>query len=265
MKYICINGIYGGRFGNCMFRYLASRLFIILYKLEIVEDTQEPTLLLTDNKFNLWKEWLLDHEVLLPFNDINTIIFNNFYHDALIYRKYKNEILEYMKNNNEEYLLTEYNEIYYIKDLLLEPPNLEYYNIAVHLRIEDYLKIGLAIHPSSYDNILKDYAEPILFIHKKEEDKYDIKYINYFKKKYPNSIFFCGNVIDCYNIMRTSKILVCSNSTMSWVAALLSITLEKVYVPKNINKEIHESFEYPIDNTILYDYNKIKYVDILNL
>ena len=53
--------------------------------------------------------------------------------------------------------------------------------------------------------------------------------------------------------MRNAKTLVCSNSTISWMAALLSETVTTVYMPNYPATRAHETFRNPIKNTIQYE------------
>lgn len=245
-----------GRFGNCVFRFLASRLFCILYKLEYIDTHKTYMEKIEDQIFIIWSNYLLENK-LIQF-PVSNFSFELYYQHDMIYRKYRNELLEYIRNNPEQKLITDKDEIYYVKELLQKAPILDKsYNTVVHLRIEDYFEINNVLHPKSIDNVLEKCEGPFLFIHKSIESNYDKLYIDYFKNKYTDAIFFDGSVIDSYNLMREATTLICSNSTMSWVAALLSISLKKVFVPKNNCKELHNTFQYPIDNTEVYEYDII--------
>lgn len=56
--------------------------------------------------------------------------------------------------------------------------------------------------------------------------------------------------------MKNAKTLVCSCSTLSWVAAFLSDRVKLVYFPDYNNNRSHETFKMPIENTILYSFTK---------
>jgi hypothetical protein len=55
-----------GRFGNSIFRYIASIVFCILYEGEITYDIDETTYIMTDDVFQVWMGRLLDEGVLEP-------------------------------------------------------------------------------------------------------------------------------------------------------------------------------------------------------
>jgi hypothetical protein len=60
-----------------------------------------------------------------------------------------------------------------------------------------------------------------------------------------------NDVLTDYYIMKESRTLICSNNTLSWVAALLSDKINKCYFP-DYETEGDQTFKYPIENTELY-------------
>ena len=81
------------------------------------------------------------------------------------------------------------------------------------------------------------------------------KCINWFEtKNIPIHIESNELLID-FNIMKQTKILVCSMSTLSWMAAYFSKILEKCYMPNYIlyGERKNQTFKKPIENTVLYD------------
>ncbi len=64
--------------------------------------------------------------------------------------------------------------------------------------------------------------------------------------------------------MKNAKILVCSCSTLSWIAAFLSTRINTVYFPNYPNKQAHETFKMPIENTILYEFTKCSKTELEN-
>ena len=59
----------GGRFGNCIFRYLASRLFCILYNYQIVKDHIPGMIQFHDSMFKEWKDQILNNNTLAKLNN----------------------------------------------------------------------------------------------------------------------------------------------------------------------------------------------------
>lgn len=262
----------GGRFGNHIFRFLASRLFCMFYNCEIVNTPLPNRLIITDELFSDWANILLNNSLIeYP---INNFEFNGYYQHDHIYIKYKQQFLDYI-NSNKEYILSMDNPDINIlngavleapskniniqlQDLIGIPPVLEFkYNTAIHLRIEDFLHIGLGMNPLSIDFVLEKCERPFIFVHKPIYNELDTKYIQYFKTKYPDAFFYDGDLIDCYNILRNSKILVCSQSTLSWIAAFFNEIHTKIYMPRNPQNCSHQTFQYPSDKTEIYNYENL--------
>ena len=55
--------------------------------------------------------------------------------------------------------------------------------------------------------------------------------------------------------MKSAKEVVCSMSTLSWIAAYFSKTIHTCYIPNYNFEESRkcQTFKYPLKNTILYD------------
>ena len=66
--------------------------------------------------------------------------------------------------------------------------------------------------------------------------------------------------------MREASVLVCSCSTLSWTAAILSNSLEKVYMPnyKNVHGS-HQTCKQPILNTELYEIKTCNITELNNV
>jgi len=254
-----------GRVGNCIFRFLMTRIISLLYNATIIDTKLEGTLCFDDDEFKKWRDYIINNKLLPEIK--NNISIYGFYQDDILYRMFKQQLIGYILKNPNETITTDDNFSFKSNDILgVNPfPNIHNYRTIIHLRIEDFLAANIGMDPTSIENVLKKCEEPFLFVHKPVANNLDINYINYFKKKYPKSLFYCEDVLKCYNLMRHAKILVCSKSTLSWAASLLSDTLEKVYVPKNYETVRHELFQTPINNTEIYDWAYIKHEDILNL
>ena len=258
-----------GRLGNCIFRFLASRLFVIFYKyipIKTMNDNYYQEI--DDTIFKNICRYLLNNGSLPPRNTLNYdyLLFNGYYQNDFIYNFYKKEIVQYIKNNPDETIETDRNEIYYAKDILGDKPKIDFeYKTIIHLRIEDYIELGLVMDPRCLEPVLEKCEQPFLFVHKPISNEYDRKYIDFFKKKYISSKYYCEDVIQCYNLMRHAENLVCSKSTLSWVAALFNENNTKVYMPKNYGTIDHETFQYPNNNTEIYEWKTISKDDLMAL
>jgi hypothetical protein len=181
----------------------------------------------------------------------------------MIYRFFKKNLIHYIQNNPNERIETDRNEIYYANDILGKKPTLSFeYKTVIHLRIEDFIDLDLAMDPKSLDPVLERCEQPFLFVQAPVSSEIDKKYIEYFKNKYPNSYYYTEYVVKCYNLMRHAEVLVCSISTISWVAALFNDVNVKTYMPRNYRSLPHESFQYPNEHTEIYDWKLLKKEDL---
>ena len=75
--------------------------------------------------------------------------------------------------------------------------------------------------------------------------------MKFFTQKYSNIIIESNDVLTDFTIMKNAKILVCSCSTLSWAAALLSTVIEKAFDPNY--KQVHgphQTFKKPIEKVL---------------
>jgi hypothetical protein len=255
-----------GRLGNSLFRLFANIVFCINYdiKSHIREDTHniKYNLTVTDNYFIEFMNKIINN-VDLPLIkiDVNSkILFNGFYQHDAIFLKYKKQIINYIERHPELIIKTDKNDSYKAINFINYKINKKY-NIVIHLRLEDFIEISQVIHPNSIKNIIdkinKEYNyQPICIVVNKPTRELEIKYVSFFTKKYKNIIVESNDVITDYTIMRESSVLVCSCSTLSWSAAILSNSLQKVYMPnyKNVHGS-HQTCKYIHNNTELYEIN----------
>jgi hypothetical protein len=255
----CLQVMQKGRFGNAIFRYLASRLFCIFLDYNI-SDTNNIQYYqnLSDEIFIDWMKHFLK-EKTIRYYDCNYLFFTGFYQHDMIYRFFKKNLIHYIKEHPNDKIETDRNEIYYANDILGEKPIISFeYKTVIHLRIEDFIDLNLAMDPTSLDPVLERCEQPFLFVHAPVSSELDKKYIDYFKNKYPNSYYYTEYVVKCYNLMRHAEVLVCSSSTISWVAALFNDVNVKTYMPRNYRSLPHESFQYPNEHTEIYEWKLLE-------
>jgi len=264
-----------GRLGNAIFRYLASSVFSIVYNLERKYDIQsnENTFLVTDFNFIHWKDYVLSAGIPDNLSRSLNYVFQGFFQHEDILKKYKNELIKHIENNPEDLIITDGNvgninefnypqKAYKAINLLKPITNInKNYEIVVHLRLEDFITLDLSMNPESLTKILDVYKDKqICFVVNKITTKLEEKYIDFFMKRY-NIVLESNDVITDYHIMKNAKILCCSCSTLSWAAAFFSETVELVYFPNyeytdGNDGRYHERFKKPIENTVLYDFDK---------
>jgi hypothetical protein len=139
--------------------------------------------------------------------------------------------------------------------LIQNPQNFKkVYDTVVHLRLEDFIDNGSAIHPDSIRQLLESVgAVSYCIVINTPNTELELCYIEYLRSRF-NIIIESNNVLTDYHIMRNAKTLICSCSTISWAAAFFSETVQRVYMPNYPDRRPHETFRKPIENTILYEY-----------
>lgn len=248
-----------GRLGNAIFRYFASSLFRILYNAERTYNESEATCHFNDGHFNNWISNLhgIDNNQVYGF-------YGYYQHD--VFRKYINKIKFWILTHPDELLYTDgnddkinyfnYNSVAYKASDILPKTINKVYKVVVHVRLEDFIHNKDVIHPLSIKKILEEIGEKdICIVVNQPKTELENKYLDYFKKLDYNVTIEYNDVITDYQIMCNAEILICSYSTLSWCAALMSETVTCVYMPDYPTNE-HATFKKPIDNTILYKYQK---------
>jgi len=259
-----------GRLGNAIFRYLASSVFAIVHDLERetewkdiynLETQLEYNYIVDDTTFVTWKNNILNG-VNLRVNVTKRFVFDGYYQHDDIFKKYKTQLIDYirkypdhvLKSNGDPnlVLLVNNDSVIYKAIDILHAPSVKY-DIVVHLRLEDFIYYDMVMNPKCIVPILNQYQDKqICMVVQEIKTDMEKKYIQFFKNKY-NIIIESNDVITDYHIMQNAKVLICSCSTLSWCASLFSETLETVYFP-NYTNSIHQTFKFPIKNTILYEY-----------
>jgi hypothetical protein len=262
---IKISEIPRGRFGNALFRFMATCLFSLKYKnyniTRIQYDDTIPIyyiIIIDDTNFLN----IIENLITL---DNNKIYFFQGFFQFDIYKKYRDEILNYMnEHKDDELYCTGYinGEKIYVKDILSAlnppPPPQPSYEVIIHVRLEDFIFNKHVIHPEILNFVIKNVInkcnENIRIISNQPTTLLEYEYLEYFYKKYKIN-FITNNVLTDFSIMCNAKTLLCSHSTISWCAALLSKQITEVLIPDQVLNS-HQKFSLPHEKTILYP-NKV--------
>ena len=243
-----------GRLGNAIFRYLASTLYCILYKAEKIQ-YHSYYRNISDTDFIRWKDQVESGHIPPP--NSNNYNFTHYYQHDSIYIKYLSEIKEYIRSHPSEELRTESitdGEMIFYSIQLLEDSTVRKYDTVIHIRLEDFITYGFVIHPIYFRQLIETAnIKKACIVVNKITNELEQKYINYLKQ-YAEFTLESNDILTDYHIMRNAKTLICSNSTVSWAAALLSETATIVYMPNYPATRIHETFRNPNKNTIQYEY-----------
>lgn len=262
-----------GRLGNSIFRLFANIIFCIVYDInsQIYNNNNcKPNIIINDNYFIIFANNIINKKQVQQINKMSIILFNGYFQHDTIYKIFKSQIIKYIKSHPEIILKTDHNEKYNAIDLVNFDISKQY-NIVIHLRLEDFINISQVINPDNIKKIIDDIVlnfpnETICFVLNKPKTELENKYIEYLTRNLSNYKIESNDVITDFTIMRKSKLLVCSCSTLSWAAAFLSETLEKVYMPNYNNPDrIHETFKKPINDTVLYDFEKCSTEKLLEI
>jgi len=252
------------RLGNALFRYMASSLFCIVYNGTRTYDEKECEMYVSENVFKIWSDNVIQsHQI--PIIDTSVCYkFDQFY-QTNVYHLFKNELIHWVDQHLNDIVKCEPIQWYYDKqdnifrigDLFTELETTKHYDIVIHLRLEDYLKTTekLIIHPTSFCEILDtiDTTKKICIVCPTPYKEIEKKYIHYLKSRY-NLTVESNDIITDFKIMNNTKTLICSISTVGWVAGFLSKKLETVYFPKNrFSGWTNQTFSTILENTIYYD------------
>lgn len=255
-----------GRLGNVIFRYLAMVTFAVVYDAEIVEnDTVQATI--TEELFIAWMTADL-RGIPLCINTNLTYGFVGYFQHDTIYLKYRQQIINYIRNHPNDTLTTDgktpvqpeftYEIEHYKAIHLLEHPTglKQIYDIVVHLRLEDFIKNGFVIHPESVKKLLESVGAPsYCIVVNNLTSELELMYIEYLRKYFTITIE-SNDIITDYHIMKNAKTLICSFSTASWAAAFFSDTIQTLYMPNYPMVGRNETFRKPIKNTVFYEYRQ---------
>lgn len=262
-----------GRLGNSIFRFFANIIFCIVYDINskiFNNNNCRPSIVINDTFFINFSNNILNKNQIQNINKTSIILFDGYFQHDKIYVLFKPQIINFIKNHPDIILTTDRHENYKAIDLV-NLNILNKYNIVLHLRLEDFIEISHVINPISIkkiiDNLVSEYPnETICFVLNTPKSEIENKYLNFLTTNLNNYKIESNDVITDFTIMRNAKTLVCSCSTLSWAASFLSETVEKVYMPNYNNPDrIHETFKQPIQNTILYDFEKCSKEKLLEI
>lgn len=246
-----------GRLGNALFRYLICALFCIIYNANYNTDKdiyKYRNIRITDDYIDIWINNVLNDKI--PKLENKPYYFIDYYQHDKIYYKYRNELFNYMKSHPEHYVLTDgiiscdgNFQKFYISQILNNPIDFtKYYHNVIHLRLNDFVSIGWYIKVEKFFPVLDslDFTKKTCIVCQKPETEFEIEYINTLINKYHCEVEHNDTLTD-FHIMRNANVLVCSNSTLSWMAVYFSETIHTCFMPDH-----KYDFKKPIDNTIIY-------------
>ena len=251
-----------GRLGNALFRYFAIVLILQNNPQLIYGGINIHRHIAREISDNLYKDIISNNHFELA-NIDNNLLFGGYY-QLQEFANYRDEIKFFLQNNQEHIIYNYPYEEFKIGDIINKPAQLNTYDIVIHIRLEDFIENGEFI---SCDNILKllNKITPLFFTNNKTaivvnkpKSSFELNYIENIKTWFSdNNISInieSNDILTDFHIMKEANKLICSNSTVSWCAALLSDNIDTCYMPDYTIRtdRTHQTLKYPIKNTILY-------------
>jgi hypothetical protein len=250
-----------GRLGNALFRYCITRLFTIVYGHKELSECKVDLLSLFNISDELFVQFFSE---MSPQNQgllerTPPLLFHGFYqHDHQI-TTMKAQLRDYILSHPNEVIKDDRGETFqssFILSPLVSPP----YESLVHLRLEDFISHNLVMDPRCILPILQILPKPIYLLVKEPSTPLEKKYISYLQSHVQCEVL-SGDVITDYNRMRNAKYLVCSRSTLSWMAAFWNDVHKVIFMPQQKYKCTHETFQYPSQNVLTYVWNTLSKED----
>ena len=251
-----------GRFGNVVFLYTLCVIYQLL-GYTYINTPSGNEVYIDDNMFvEIFNEKLFKDKTLPIFN-CNIVFTGYFQHDYII-KYFKEQVLKFIRDNPTQKLNCGIKDLMYNNTMLTNEclPSLELddNDIVIHVRLEDKLTnenitdYHCVMSPNDYDIILNSIKyNKIYWVMNKPTTEFEHKYINYLLNKW-GGIYKEQSLEEDFYLMRKIKTIICSISTLSWVASAFSINDQIVYLPKNHSNHKWLTFSKPHNNTYIYNY-----------
>jgi hypothetical protein len=266
-----------GGFGNAVFSQYAAILLAILFNGELVNITEKHKIKSFEQTFNCIDDAKFMDIVNEKINNNNTIIDINqnyflvgYYQHDHYYVKYKKEIIEFIERHPDNIIFAAHYAKPYKFINIIEPVKTIIYDIVIHIRLGDFVGLGWTMDPNSLISVIKTLNikknQLVSIVIKEPSNELEEKYIAYIQNTIPNAVLEINeNPIIDYNIMRNAKTLLCSCSTLSWIASFMGCENQIVYFPNYQSRWNHELYRKPHDRMIYYDFNRSYQIDLWNI
>lgn len=252
----------GGRFGNNLFQYFATKTLGHYSGKKYEYNLHLPnSLVIYENDFDHYynsksytkwganiylsgyfqRDWIRHERKLVQsfFNEENKDSINN---ECCISDIYKAILTHY--NENKEYIEGGSSD----KDL------------TVHLRLDDFIhnNYNSEVLDTSFlikylSEIMKENNfERCVFVADKAKQQWEVDYMNKLKEAFPGSIIKSGNYLSDFATLYYAKNLFLCRSTFGWIASILSPHNKMTWFPEKANINSNQTLERIDDNTIIY-------------
>jgi hypothetical protein len=169
---------------------------------------------------------------------------------------YKHEFIQFMKEHPQDVLQTDRNQSYTVGSLM--NTDVPIHDYVLHIRLEDFVEIKEFIPVETLITGLQTvpFSGSVAIVMNSPKSDFETNYLNqvvdWFIEREIIPVLETNSLERDFAIMRMSKHLICSKSTISWCAALLSETMEICYMPDYTIFRDHQTMKRPHVNTIFY-------------
>jgi len=253
-----------GRFGNQLFRYVTCKLFTFKFGHKYICKSQ----INTDDYVIVTEENILS--VLNNSECANkNVLCIGYFQICDLFKDYQTQLIHLIYDyNSNDYWEDERLNKYYIKDYLITNNHnieLNSNDIVIHLRLDDFIqypgKTSDIIPPQYYTELLekmKKDSQKVYIICDKIKYDWEFKYLEFFKKWNPRLIQ--DTLKSDIALMRDSKILLHSNSSLCWIVSYLSNKTQRIIPSTNFCKtqKLHKISENDIfQNVTPLDHDEV--------
>jgi GR25 family glycosyltransferase involved in LPS biosynthesis len=275
-----------GRLGNALFRYVASSIVCQKFNMKyiLLEDFDK-----SENIVDKHNTYIVNDDNYIEFLDKGRnnnyffdkhILMSGYYQFDFILTHFKKDVFDFIyKTRDENHVIqVDMNDgyrKYKINDLLYEEEKEIKYETVIHLRLGDIFRSKQfdyispeylqKVYEKEKDNFINSNGIALVVENKTNKDELEVisKHISWFKDRKLDISLESNDIISDFKLFKNCKTLICSYSTLSWMAAYFSNNIKKCYIPNyNFFKERRICyFRNPIENTILYDVYSTKLKD----
>jgi GR25 family glycosyltransferase involved in LPS biosynthesis len=222
-----------GRFTNALFQYFAAEIIRDIYGYDKVEifNGQESGLNKVSNLE--YKSIVMDYIKEGKKKDMKnkSFIIDGFFQFSEIFKHYRDYIKSIFNTNNSFKFYQDYS----IKDLVdykLYQKHPGDNDLVMHIRLDDFRGDNQIFEPSMLKDIIKNVKYDKLYIVCDEiRQVWEKEYMNSFSEF--NPVMINGGLLEDFKYIMSSKKLLISASTYSWMSAYLNDDVKEVHIPYN--------------------------------
>ncbi len=253
-----------GRFANNLFQYLATKIlqhFLPYHSYSFNEQSNFATLF-ENQTFILLQD--LEQNKINPSSINYNIQLRGFFQNSLFLLHYFPLIKNILHINNYENINKEHTVSSLVKSIqsfrYITEENFN--DLFIHIRLDDFShqkNNSRVIHYNSYLNLIKDLPfTNIVIIRDLAKTDWERKYLKIFEEELAkinkNVSYKECNMLEDFSKMVNCANLICSNSSYSWLAALIGIENKKLIYLPNITPDGQNFYKLPNSKTYKIEY-----------